>query len=79
VQRALPEDAAAAHGGGWPAKRTTSSSATSSRCADAKTYAPTTFTGPEKLRLAAIFPDGVCDFSKPGVGQAALKGTWLRY
>lgn len=42
-------------------------------------FLPATFTGPEKLRLAAIFPDGVCDFSKPGVGQAALKGTWLRY
>lgn len=42
-------------------------------------YAPAVFSGPEKLRLQAIFAQGVCDFSKPGVGQAPLKGTWLRY
>jgi len=42
-------------------------------------YAPTLFSAPEKQRLQAIFPQGVCDFSKPGVGQAALKGTWLKY
>jgi hypothetical protein len=30
-------------------------------------------------RLKAIFPTGVCDFSKPGVGQVALKGTYQRY
>jgi hypothetical protein len=30
-------------------------------------------------RLRAIFPTGVCDFSKPGVGQVALKGTYQRY
>lgn len=41
--------------------------------------APAAFSPTEKLRLEAIFPEGVCDFSKPGVGQAALKGTWLRY
>ena len=41
--------------------------------------APAEFSPDQKLRLEAIFPDGVCDFSKPGVGQAALKGTWLRY
>lgn len=42
-------------------------------------YAPVVFTGPEKARLQAIFPQGVCDFAKPGVGQGKLKGTWLRY
>lgn len=42
-------------------------------------YAPVVLTTPEKVRLASIFPDGVCDYSKPGVGQAALKGTWLTY
>jgi hypothetical protein len=30
-------------------------------------------------RLKAIFPSGVCDFAKPGVGQVALKGTYQRY
>ncbi|MBN8753714.1 MULTISPECIES: DUF6351 family protein [Variovorax] len=42
-------------------------------------FLPVTFSPAEKSRLDAIFPDGVCDFAKPGVGQAALKGTWLRY
>lgn len=42
-------------------------------------FLPAVLTPPDKLRLDAIFPDGVCDFSKPGVGQAALQGTWLRY
>jgi hypothetical protein len=32
---------------------------------------------PEHLaRLKQIFPDGVCDYSKPGVEQARLAGTW---
>lgn len=30
-------------------------------------------------RLKAAFPQGVCDYSKPGVGQQAMEGTWLRY
>jgi hypothetical protein len=30
-------------------------------------------------RLQAVFPDGVCDWSLPGVGQVPLQGTWLRY
>ncbi|MDL9999388.1 DUF6351 family protein [Variovorax sp. J22P240] len=42
-------------------------------------YAPVVLTGPEKLRLQGIFAQGVCDFGKPGVGQAKLKGTWLKY
>lgn len=42
-------------------------------------YAPVVLTTPEKIRLASIFPDGVCDYSKSGVGQAPLKGTWLSY
>lgn len=46
---------------------------------DVADYAPAVFTGPEEARLKAIFAQGVCDFSKPGVGQAKLKGTWLRY
>ena len=42
-------------------------------------YLPVVFTPAEKIRLAAIFPQGTCDYSKPGVGQAVVKGTWLKY
>ena len=37
------------------------------------------FTDAQKTRMAAIFPAGVCDFSKPGVEQVPLKGTYRRY
>jgi len=30
-------------------------------------------------RLKAIFPNGVCDFSRPGVEQQNTKATWLKY
>lgn len=30
-------------------------------------------------RLQAAFPGGVCDYTRPGVGQQPLIGTWLRY
>ena len=30
-------------------------------------------------RLQTIFPDGVCDYSKPGVEQGPVAGTWLGY
>lgn len=42
-------------------------------------YLPVVFSTDEAARLAAIFPQGVCDHSKPGVEQVKLKGTWLRY
>ena len=29
--------------------------------------------------MQVVFPAGVCDFTKPGVGQVALKGTYQRY
>jgi hypothetical protein len=29
--------------------------------------------------LRDVFPSGVCDYSKPGVGQVPLAGTWLMY
>ena len=38
-----------------------------------------TFSAEEKHRLAGIFPNGVCDWSRPGVEQRPLLGTWLRY
>jgi hypothetical protein len=30
-------------------------------------------------RLKKIFPQGVCDFSRPGVGQTKLSRTWISY
>jgi hypothetical protein len=33
----------------------------------------------ELARLRAIFPAGVCDWSRPGVGQRPPDGTWLSY
>jgi hypothetical protein len=35
------------------------------------------FTADEMARLRRIFPEGVCDWSKPGVGQQKLTGTWI--
>ena len=35
-----------------------------------------TFTPVEQARLRAIFPGGVCDYSKPGVGQVPFEETW---
>ena len=36
--------------------------------------------GPGEMdRLRAIFPGGVCDWTRPGVGQTGLKGTWLTF
>jgi hypothetical protein len=37
------------------------------------------FSAPEAARLNAIFPSGVCDWSKPGAEQSGLLATWLRY
>lgn len=40
---------------------------------------PVAFSAAEMTRLIAIFPGGVCDWSKPGVGQQAQQGTWLSF
>jgi hypothetical protein len=37
------------------------------------------FTEAEWARLQRIFPTGVCDWSKPGVGQEVTPRTWLSY
>jgi len=37
------------------------------------------FSDAERARLQAIFPGGVCDWSKPGAEQRAPTGTWLSY
>jgi hypothetical protein len=36
-------------------------------------------TAAERRRLHAIFPGGVCDWSRPGVGQRPPAGTWLSF
>jgi len=43
---------------------------------DAKDY-KAVFTLEEMLKLRLIFPDGVCDYSKPGLNQDRLAGTYL--
>ena len=45
---------------------------------DLKEYA-VTFTQAQQRRLKTIFSRGVCDYSKPGVKQVPLKGTWLDF
>jgi hypothetical protein len=35
-----------------------------------------TFTADEMARLKQVFPGGVCDWSKPGVEQQPMAGTW---
>jgi hypothetical protein len=45
---------------------------------DPKDYAHP-FTPNQLTRLKAIFPKGVCDFTRPGIGQEPLQGTWRKY
>ena len=33
----------------------------------------------QRARLGAIFSDGVCDWSQPGVGEEPLAGTWQEF
>jgi Tannase-like family of unknown function (DUF6351) len=49
------------------------------KAVDDADYAPVVFTPAERARLGAIFPSGVCDYSRPGVGQRPLAATWIRY
>jgi hypothetical protein len=42
-------------------------------------YLPAVFSAGDKTRLAALFPNGVCDYSKPGVEQVPLKSTWQAF
>jgi hypothetical protein len=37
------------------------------------------FTAAQEQRLEQVFPDGVCDWTRKGVGQVPLRGTWLKY
>ncbi len=45
---------------------------------DAADY-KTTPTAEQLAQLRQIFPDGVCDYSKPGIEQARLAGTWVSF
>ncbi|HEX5097361.1 MAG TPA: DUF6351 family protein, partial [Acidimicrobiia bacterium] len=45
---------------------------------DASSYG-VSFTEEQAQRLAAIFPDGVCDWSKPGAGAQAPASTWQSF
>ena len=40
---------------------------------------PVAFTPLQWSRLQGIFPSGVCDWSKPGMEQQGLAGTWLEF
>ncbi len=48
------------------------------KTAAATAYA-VSFTATQTTRLQATFPQGVCDWSKPGVEQQGLRGTWLSF
>ena len=37
------------------------------------------FTAAERRQLQDVFTSGVCDWTKPGVGQQPLRGTWLTF
>jgi hypothetical protein len=39
----------------------------------------TTFNAAQRARLAEIFSKGVCDWSRPGIEQQGLRGTWLSF
>lgn len=38
-----------------------------------------TFTPDQQRRMLRIFPDGVCDFSKPSVGYGPISGVYVKY
>ncbi len=40
---------------------------------------PVSFSEADKRLLREAFPTGVCDYSRPGVGQRPAAGTWQRY
>jgi hypothetical protein len=40
---------------------------------------PAPFTDSQWRRLEAVFPTGVCDWTKPGIGQEQMTDTWLSY
>jgi hypothetical protein len=45
---------------------------------DVETYS-VEFTAEQQARLESIFPEGVCDWTQPGVGQQPMDGSWPDY
>jgi len=45
---------------------------------DANNFA-VSLSGEQLGALRRVFPEGVCDYSKPGIGQVPLAGTWAVY
>jgi Tannase-like family of unknown function (DUF6351) len=39
----------------------------------------TKFSDAQQARMRKIYPQGVCDYAKPGVGQVPLAGTYVKY
>lgn len=37
------------------------------------------FTAAQQKKMKSVFPDGVCDWTKPGVGYSKAKGTYVKY
>jgi hypothetical protein len=37
------------------------------------------FTAEQWTRLSGIFPSGTCDWSRPGVLQQPIRGTWQSF
>ena len=42
----------------------------------ASDYLPASLSASQMTRLMAVFPNGVCDYSKPGVNQKAASGPF---
>jgi len=45
---------------------------------DASDY-ETPLTAEQLTQLRQVFPDGVCDYAKPGVEQVRVAGTWVSF
>ena len=46
---------------------------------DFRAYGSVSFTSAQQDRLRAVFPNGVCDYSRPGVGTRPVAGVWQTY
>ena len=46
---------------------------------DSKADYTRAFTPEQQNRLESLFPQGVCDWSRPGVEQQGLRGNWLAF
>jgi hypothetical protein len=45
---------------------------------DLKDYSQT-LSAEQAARLKAVFPQGVCDYQRPGIAQQRVEGSWHRY